>query len=95
MFCDHPFVARRASCAVISRRCELTLGLKVSVIQREARKMHREPEFRNALIQVASQFNLLEMVSYSVTPEHGVTGYAGDATQVCVEASLLFPSLRV
>lgn len=48
--------------------------LRVSVIQNEARAMHRDPAFANALIQAASQFNCLEMVSYSVTPEHGVTG---------------------
>jgi hypothetical protein len=33
------------------------------------------------LFQVASQFNLLEMTSYEVTPEHGVTRYQYDRTQ--------------
>ena len=33
------------------------------------------------MFQVASQFNLLEMVGPEVTPEHGVTRYAGDGTQ--------------
>ncbi len=38
---------------------------------------------RNAdsLFQVASQFNLLEMMSPSVTPEHGVGIYGNDQTQ--------------
>jgi len=43
--------------------------------------MHGEPEFAGALFQVASQFNLLEMAHYSVTPEDGVTRYANDHTQ--------------
>ena len=33
------------------------------------------------MIQVASQFNLLEMTHYDVTPEDGVTRYAHDRTQ--------------
>jgi hypothetical protein len=33
------------------------------------------------LFQVASQFNLLEMVSPEITPEHGVTRYQDDHTQ--------------
>jgi hypothetical protein len=36
---------------------------------------------RRGLFQVASQFNLLEMVSFSVTPEQGVTGYESHHTQ--------------
>ena len=47
----------------------------------EARAMHADPELKGALFQVASQFNLLEMTGPSVTPEDGVTRYAGDHTQ--------------
>lgn len=47
----------------------------------EARALHRNPAFAGALFQVASQFNLLEMASPEVTPEAGVTRYAGDPTQ--------------
>lgn len=43
--------------------------------------MHGEPEFEGALFQVASQFNLLEMTHYTVTPEGGVARYAHDHTQ--------------
>jgi hypothetical protein len=43
--------------------------------------MHRLPEYAGALFQVASQFNLLEMSSPTVTPEHGVTRYQHDRTQ--------------
>ena len=55
--------------------------LRVGIVQGDVRKMHQSPENRGALFQVASQFNLLEMVAPSVTPEHGVTGYAHDRTQ--------------
>jgi len=60
---------------------ELPGRLKVSVVRGDIRKMHQSPENARALFQVASQFNLLEMTSYQVTPEHGVTGYQHDHTQ--------------
>jgi hypothetical protein len=53
----------------------------VRVVTGDVRRMHQLPEFAGALFQVASQFNLLEMVSPEVTPEHGVTRYQHDATQ--------------
>ncbi len=43
--------------------------------------MHSLPENAGALFQVASQFNMLEMVAPSVTPEEGVTRYQHDRTQ--------------
>ncbi|GAB3355135.1 MULTISPECIES: hypothetical protein [Giesbergeria] len=43
--------------------------------------LHTQPETNHALIQVASQFNLLEMTDYRVTPEQGVTRYQSDHTQ--------------
>ena len=55
--------------------------LKTSVVTGDVRRMHRSPENAGALFQVASQFNLLEMVSPDVTPEHGVTRYQSDPTQ--------------
>lgn len=60
---------------------ELPGRLKVSVVRGDIRKMHQSPENARALFQVASQFNLLEMTSYQVTPENGVTGYQHDHTQ--------------
>ena len=47
----------------------------------DARALHSAPEFAGSLFQVASQFNLLEMVSPNVTPEDGVTRYVHDRTQ--------------
>jgi hypothetical protein len=55
--------------------------LKVSVVTGDVRQMHQSSENAGALFQVASQFNLLEMVSPSVTPERGVTIYQNDRTQ--------------
>jgi hypothetical protein len=51
------------------------------VVTGDVRQMHRSPENTGALFQVASQFNLLEMVSPTVTPEQGVTRYQHDRTQ--------------
>jgi len=51
------------------------------VVTGDVRQMHHAPENVGALLQVASQFNLLEMVSPSVTPEDGVTRYQHDLTQ--------------
>lgn len=53
----------------------------VSALVGDARKLHSDPRFEGALFQVASQFNLLEMVSENVTPEQGVARYASDPTQ--------------
>ncbi|RFC41726.1 MAG: hypothetical protein DVB23_003336 [Verrucomicrobia bacterium] len=51
------------------------------VVVGDVRDLHSDPEFEGALFQVASQFNLLEMVQACVTPEEGVAGYAYDLTQ--------------
>jgi hypothetical protein len=55
--------------------------LRVRLLSGDARRLHRRPEFNGALFQVASQFNLLEMVGPDVTPEHGVARYEFDRTQ--------------
>jgi hypothetical protein len=54
---------------------------KARVVIGDVRQMHKSPENKGAVFQVASQFNLLEMVSPAVTPEHGVTRYRSDPTQ--------------
>ncbi len=53
----------------------------VRLVTGDVRKMHHAPEYAGALFQVASQFNALEMVAPSVTPEDGVTRYEHDRTQ--------------
>jgi len=47
--------------------------LRTRVVRGDVRQMHQDPQYAGALFQVASQFNLLEMVGPSVTPEQGVT----------------------
>jgi hypothetical protein len=56
--------------------------LKVGVITGDVRQMHHALENHSALFRVASQINLLEMVSPTVTPEDGVTRYQYDRTRV-------------
>ena len=41
------------------------------IVVADVQKLHSEPEYEGALFQVASQFNLLEMVSERVTPRAG------------------------
>ena len=55
--------------------------LSTRIVRGDVRQMHQDPQYAGALFQVASQFNLLEMVGPSVTPEQGVTRYQGDPTQ--------------
>lgn len=43
--------------------------------------LHQDPSNQDAVFQVASQFNLLEMVSPNVTPLEGITNYEYDKTQ--------------
>ncbi|MEH2482275.1 hypothetical protein V1282_005632 [Nitrobacteraceae bacterium AZCC 2146] len=55
--------------------------LRSSFTSGDIRVLHRMPTYSGALIQVASQFNCLEMVSPKVTPEDGVANYQYDRTQ--------------
>ncbi|MEK6236885.1 MAG: hypothetical protein N2C14_19425 [Planctomycetales bacterium] len=55
--------------------------VKVSEVVGDVQKIHCDPANAGAFFQVASQFNLLEMVGPSVTPERGVDGYENDLTQ--------------
>jgi hypothetical protein len=55
--------------------------LRVSEVVADVQDLHRDPENAGALFQVASQFNLLEMVGPHVTPDLGIARYAHDATQ--------------
>jgi hypothetical protein len=54
---------------------------KLDLVRGDVREMHRLPQNAGALFQVASQFNLLEMIGPSLTPEDGVTRYQSDHTQ--------------
>jgi hypothetical protein len=58
-------------------------GGKISVreIVANVQHLHASPSNAGSLFQVASQFNLLEMVSPNVTPDQGVGIYEHDRTQ--------------
>jgi hypothetical protein len=55
--------------------------LTVREVVGDVQTLHADPANAGALFQVASQFNLLEMVSPSHTPEEGVSIYEYDRTQ--------------
>lgn len=55
--------------------------LRVSSVVADVAALHRDEANRHALFQVASQFNLLEMIGPDVSPEEGVTRYQHDPTQ--------------
>ncbi|MGI9472365.1 MAG: hypothetical protein ACR2NZ_12560 [Rubripirellula sp.] len=54
---------------------------RVREVVGDVRQLHSDVGNANALFQVASQFNLLEMAGPSVTPERGVGIYENDHTQ--------------
>jgi ribosomal protein L33 len=55
--------------------------IKISEFYGNVIDFHQKPENKNALFQVASQFNLLEMYRPENTPEMGITIYQYDRTQ--------------
>ncbi len=55
--------------------------IRVSEIVADVQDLHRDPANAGAFFQVASQFNLLEMVGPYRTPEEGVGQYEQDLTQ--------------
>lgn len=55
--------------------------IAVREIVADAQQLHSDISNEGSLFQVASQFNLLEMASPDITPEHGVEIYENDHTQ--------------
>lgn len=55
--------------------------LQVRELVADVQHLHTQAEHVGALFQVASQFNLLEMISPDVFPEQGVGIYQNDRTQ--------------
>lgn len=53
----------------------------VQEIVADVQGLHSDAQNAGALFQVASQFNLLEMVGPTVTPDTGISGYQFDRTQ--------------
>jgi hypothetical protein len=61
---------------------DLTSGsLQLSEVRGDVRQLHADSLHADAMFQVASQFNLLEMTSPMVIPEEGVGIYEYDPTQ--------------
>ena len=63
-------------------------GITFRNIGGNARSLHLDPQNAGAIFQVASQFNLLEMVGPNVRPQDGISRYFADKTQgpVCAVA---------
>jgi len=60
----------------------LGLGcIDVDEMVADVKALHQDPTNENAVFQVASQFNCLEMASPGITPEAGVGIYRNDPTQ--------------
>lgn len=63
--------------------------LSVRNLVADVHALHAQSELNGALVQVASQFNLLEMPNARVTPEKGISSYEHDHTQgpACARAA--------
>lgn len=74
--------------------------LKVSLVTGDIRRFLTDRSNRGAMFQVASQFNMLEMISPSKRPEDGITMYQHDPTQgpacaIAVGASTIYRNYLV
>lgn len=56
-------------------------NLRINELVGDVRSLHQDPANENAVFQVASQFNCLEMATPHITPEDGVGIYQDDLTQ--------------
>lgn len=69
----------------LKKRCgsiaDFNSKIQVEEIVADVQELHSQKENSNALFQAASQFNLLEMVSPTITPEYGIDRYEFDYTQ--------------
>ena len=69
----------------LKKRCgntsDFNAEIQVEEIVANVQELHSLEENSKALFQAASQFNLLEMVSPTITPEQGIGRYEFDYTQ--------------
>lgn len=56
-------------------------NIRLRAIQADVAALHKQPDSAGCVFQVASQFNLLEMVHPGVTPDAGIGIYERDRTQ--------------
>jgi len=76
---ETPSLAELRECVRATRHKVGTLSVREVVAN--VQHLHTDESNAGSLFQVASQFNLLEMMSPSVTPERGVGIYENDLTQ--------------
>lgn len=55
--------------------------ITVTEVVADIQSLHADPANAGAVFQVASQFNLLEMIGPDIPPEAGIARYASDQTQ--------------
>ena len=73
--------ARRRSFDIPVQTRHAETRISVREVVADSRSLHANVSNANSLFQVASQFNLLEMIGPHRTPEHGVGIYEDDRTQ--------------
>jgi hypothetical protein len=71
----------REETRLIKKEKDLRKKNQLGIIKGDVKKLLRSRDNHYALFQVASQFNMLEMIDPSITPEDGVTRYRYDYTQ--------------
>ncbi len=76
---ETPSLAELRARAAAGEKFRGALAVREAVA--DVQTLHADPANANALFQVASQFNLLEMVSPARTPEDGIGIYENDHTQ--------------
>ena len=67
--------------AIMQNACYEHAPISVQEVVADVQSLHSQKQNAGALFQVASQFNLLEMVGPTVTPDSGISGYQFDRTQ--------------
>lgn len=71
----------RSQVDLAEARAKMPGALRVSEVIADVSGLHTQAVNKFSFFQAASQFNCLEFVSESVTPERGVTCYCNDPTQ--------------
>jgi len=77
-----PSLAELRAAVDVDAAARLAPGpLRAQQVLSDVSLLHADPGNRYATFQAASQFNCLEFVHQSVTPEDGISGYSRDRTQ--------------
>lgn len=87
-YCDKPLLAGKfslQSLGALQNKVNFSAHKKTKIsikeIVSDVQELHQKKSSNNAVFQVASQFNALEMLGPNLTPENGVTIYKDDSTQ--------------